>query len=159
MPKPMPVRYRESLVTKMTEEFCRQIIEGVVESALQVVTGSQAIQRTIGRPRQKTPATFVLPQRHVCEAEATTARVSAEIPRDVDIDVDVSGRGWKRRHTKWTDDQKQIAVSTAERFDAGGRSSAVRFLQINFPDVFCNLTETNVRYWLRMKEKGRVPST
>ena len=53
------------------------------ESALPVdlVTGSQAVRRPIGRPCQKTPAMFVLPQCHVCEAEARSVRVSAEIPR------------------------------------------------------------------------------
>ena len=41
----------------MTEKFCLQVVEGIVETALDVVTGSLAVRRSIGRPRHKTPAT------------------------------------------------------------------------------------------------------
>ena len=60
MPTSVPIRYTESLQTQMTEEFCSQVVEGVVKSTLDLVTRSQAVRHPTRCCRLKTMASFAM---------------------------------------------------------------------------------------------------
>lgn len=147
MPIPAPIRYSQGLLSLTTFNFCREIVDEVVGRALGT-TGLQQRPRSVGRPRKSTPSSLDLPHDRAREEAPSLSHgiVQAE---------DADDKRKKRTYHKWTDDQKDLAISTANKFGQGGRASAVRFLQLNFPNIYGKLTESHVRYWT--KERATSP--
>ena len=161
-PAPMPIRYSSSLESKLVEEFCRGIVNDVVDQSLDLVTRSGSCRRPVGRPR-KQPLFSSLPLAGPPSQLGGCATVASRSDDGSAGSPDENGASRKNYRT-WIKDQKQIAIDTAEKFGKGGRSAAVRYLQLNFPSVFHHLTEVHIRYWTRTqtndeeKERRETPA-